>query len=226
MITQTKLLKPNGIELSQESTVFSEDFEQSLRLFREERVVAIFGGSALNEGTEYYEAARSLAYKLAQAKCSIITGGGPGIMRAGNRGASEAHGKTYGLRVEAIHDENTVDTPHIQEGNLLIYRTLSVRLLTLVGASDAIVFFPGGFGTLEEMFSLLVRVRVGMMKQIPIYFYGSKFWNGLKNWMSDEVLGNHTISKKDLELVQIEDDLNVISAKIIEQLPPLTSVKE
>ncbi len=88
----------------------------------------------------------------------------------------------------------------------------------MIGSSDAIVLFPGGFGTLEELFSLLVRLRVGMMKKVPVYLFGSEFWSGLINWLSTVVLQNKTISEQDLKLFKIEDDIEKISTEIISLL--------
>lgn len=218
MNTDIKVLKPNCVELNQGVDVFVEDYERGSQLFHTSRVVAIFGGSAILSGSDACDAARTLACELSQNDCTIITGGGPGIMRAGNEGASSSSTNTYGLRVESIRDENMIDASYIPEGHLLTYKTLSVRLLTLISSSDAIVFFPGGFGTFEEMFSLLVRLRVGMMKHIPIYFYDSKFWGGLTDWLSTVVLKSGTINKQDLELFRIEDDIKSISAEILKYM--------
>ena len=217
MEAQTKLNKPNSIELKQDKNAFSEDMERSAPLFREGKKVALFGGSAIDENSGYFKSAKLLAKTLAKQNITVITGGGPGIMKAGNTGAVE-NGETFALRVEAIHDENDVDVSYIPDGHLLMYKTLAVRLLTLIGSSDAIVFFPGGFGTLEEMFSLLVRIRVGMMKKIPVYFYGSEFWNGLKTWISDTVFGVKAINENDIAIFRIEDDINKIAKEIIEQI--------
>ena len=98
---------------------------------------------------------------------------------------------------------------------MYIFNTLSVRLLTLIGISDVIVFFPGGFGTMDETFSLLERISLKMMKCIPVYFYGSEFWNGLKQWLKESVASIGAISREDLELIKIETDINNIANDII-----------
>lgn len=210
--------KPNSLELSTDASVFSNDFSLSKKIFeRQEKIVAIFGGGGISEDSIYYQSAKNLASLISKSGVSIITGGGPGIMQAGNMGAklASSSSSSYGLRVSAIKNEDIGDSPFIDSDCKFTFNTLSVRLLTLIGSSDAIVFFPGGFGTLEETFSLLVRIRIGMMKKIPIYFFGSKFWNGLFSWLSSEVLGNNAISKKDLELLKLEDDIEKISNEII-----------
>lgn len=214
----TDIKKPNCVELNQGVDVFVEDYGRGSQLFHTARVVSIFGGSAIAPGDDACVAARTLACELSQNGCTVITGGGPGIMQAGNEGASSASSNTYGLRVESIRDENMIDASHIPAGHLLTYKTLSVRLLTLISSSDSIVFFPGGFGTFEEMFSLLVRMRVGMMRRIPIYFYDSKFWGGLKDWLSTVVLNSGTINKQDLELFRVEDDIKNISTEILKYM--------
>ena len=210
--------KPNCLELSTDASVFSSDFSLSKEIFeRQQKLVAIFGGGGISEDSNYYQKAKEFASLISQSGISIITGGGPGIMQAGNNGAklADSSASSYGLKVEAIKDEDVGESPFIDSDCKFTFNTLSIRLLTLIGSSDAIVFFPGGFGTLEEMFSLLVRVRVGMMKKPPIYLCGSEFWGGLFSWLSSEVLRNGAISEKDLELFKLEDDIQKISSEII-----------
>jgi len=148
---------------------------------------------------------------------SIITGGGPGIMEAGNKGAQseESIASSYGLRVSAIAGENMDEKGYFDDNGCFIFDTLAVRLLTLISSSDAMVFFPGGYGTLEELFCLLVRIRVKMMKQVPIYLFGSEFWGGLVSWLEGPVLSKEVIRKQDLNIFKIEDDIEKISQSII-----------
>ena len=209
--------KPNGIELTYTKEEYSDDLQRSDRLELKPPVVACFGGSSMYKTASYWTDAEKLTRKLAMAGVGIITGGGSGIMEAANAGAYSVNPEhSYGLRVETIRDES--DTRCIADENVATYKTLSIRLLTLISKSDAIVFFPGGFGTLEEMFSLLVRVRVNMMNSVPTYFYGSEFWTGLKNWLKDNVLPMGLINPTDMELINISDDIDEISDEIIKKL--------
>lgn len=211
--------KPNGVELGYNCEQYSNDLNLCSDLSDITPLVACFGGSAVQEKEPYIEDAKVLAQRLAEAGISIITGGGSGIMDASNTGAYLVNSnKSYGLRVKTIRDEVDAETKSIDTDRIKDYNTLSIRLLALISYSDAIVFFPGGFGTLEEMFSLLVRIRVGMMKRIPIYFYGERFWTGLKQWMMTEVLDIGAINKEDLELFRIEDNVDEIAQRIIDEL--------
>lgn len=221
MEIKTECKTPNCLELSQDETIFSNDFSLTKELLkRKQKLIAIFGGACISENSPYYQKAKKFAELISASKLSVITGGGPGIMQAGNMGAKLANSSipSYGLRVEAIKDEDIGKSLYLEEDCQFTFHTLSIRLLTLIGLSDAIAFFPGGFGTLEELFSLLVRVRVGMMKHIPIYLVGSEFWNGLIGWLSNQVLGNNAISQKDLQLFKIEDDVEKIANEIISTL--------
>ncbi len=221
MDIKVDMKKPNCIELSKDATVFSDDYSLTTKILeKNQKLVAIFGGSCISEDSIYFQKAKEFAGLISASGVSIITGGGPGIMQAGNMGAKSSNSSvaSYGLRVDAIKDECIAENPYIDEDCEFTFNTLSVRLLTLIGSSDAIVLFPGGFGTLEELFSLLVRLRVGMMKKVPVYLFGSEFWSGLINWLSTVVLQNKTISEQDLKLFKIEDDIEKISTEIISLL--------
>lgn len=205
--------KPNSTELAIGFEFLEKDITQSSRVFANSPVVAVFGGSAITKESADYQAAVRLSENLAEAGFVVITGGGSGIMKAGNEGAA-LKGETYGLRVKSLRYEVDGDVPNVPKNHYLTYDSLFVRMLTLISASDAIVFFPGGFGTLEETFSLLVRLRIGLMKRIPVYFYGKAFWSGLKDWMENIVLARKLIHKNDIDFMRIEDDIDAISEEI------------
>ncbi len=216
-----KSKKSNCIELSKGTIAFSDDYSLTNKILeKKQKLVAIFGGSCITEDSFYFQKAKEFAGLIAVSGISVITGGGPGIMQAGNMGAklSNPSVASYGLRVEAIKDEYIAENPYIDKDCEFTFNTLSIRLLTLIGSSDAIVLFPGGFGTLEELFSLLVRLRVGMMKKVPVYLFGSEFWSGLLNWLSTKVLQNKVISAQDLKFFKLEDDIEKISSEIISLL--------
>jgi uncharacterized protein (TIGR00730 family) len=209
---------PNGVELSAGRPAFLRDLEISQEISdRSNRFIAFFGGSGIPEGSFYYSKAVELAEAITAAGGSILTGGGPGIMAAGNRGAQRnGIGASYGLLVNTIHQEFSESNPFIDAGNEFVFHTLSVRLLTLISNSRAIILFPGGFGTFEELFSLLVRVKVEMMRPLPIYLFGSRFWNGLVKWLEETVIAEKTIEPEYLNLFKIEDDVAKIANEIIE----------
>ena len=201
-----------GIEAVVKDLAVSKDV-----LNRPGKRVVIFGGMQIPDVSPYYVDATTLANNLSSAGISIITGGGPGIMEAANKGAksSNSGASSYGLKVGAIKIEHMQKSPYVDKGLDFNFSTLSVRLLTLISSSDAIVFFPGGYGTLEELFCLLVRIRIGMLGKIPIYLIGSKYWSGLVSWLSNFVLPEKVINSQDLELFKIEDDIEKVSQGIV-----------
>ncbi len=213
-----KNIEANGIELSMGSDLLLEDLEKSHSVLkRDKRRVAIFGGSNIKIDSFYYEQARIFAKNISSSGISIITGGGPGIMEAGNLGVYDSGNLdlSYGIRVKSILNECVNDVDYIKDKNLYVFNTLSLRLLTLIGSSDVIVLFPGGFGTFEELFSLLVRIRVDMMKKVPVYLFGSNFWGGLVAWLNDVVLHEKTIDESDIQSFKIVDDIEQLSLDII-----------
>ena len=202
-----------GIEAVIKDLAISKDI-----INRPGKRVAMFGGTQIPHTSSYYEEAEYLAKLISSAGISVITGGGPGIMEASNKGAKASNfsgSSSYGLKVGAIKIEYLPDNPYIDEDSSFTFNTLSVRLLTLISSSDVIVFFPGGFGTLEELFCLLVRIRVEMLGKIPVYLVGSKYWSGLVSWLSNFVLPEKVINSQDLELFKIEDDIEKVSQGII-----------
>ena len=216
--------KPNCIELESDESVFVRDLSISKEIScRDEKLVAIFGGGGIPRESFYYQKAMEFAKNIASSGISVITGGGPGIMEAGNRGAksSESLSNSYGLKVSAIKDEDLGDITYLDPNCDFTFDTLAVRLLTLIANSNAIVFFPGGYGTFEELFSLLVRIKVDMMKGVPIYLFGSKFWGGLISWLSEVVKNEGTIGDEHLSLFRVEDDIEKISQEIISHFVPL-----
>lgn len=201
--------KSNGLELNLTDDVFGRDLENSSKVLScPDKKVAIFGGTQIPVGTEYYEKAVTLARKLGDAGMSIITGGGPGIMEAGNKGARESGVNSHGLLVNCISNERC--NPFVDSDYKRNFDTLSIRLLTLISCCNAVVFFPGGYGTLEEFSSLAVRLRLGMLEKMPVYLYGSEFWNGLFSWLSGSVLEKGLIGKQDVDSFSILDDIDGI----------------
>ncbi|GHT89277.1 cytokinin riboside 5'-monophosphate phosphoribohydrolase [Alphaproteobacteria bacterium] len=212
-----KQIVQNSLELAQGEEGFNADFSLSSDILsRNGRKVAIFGGVGIEKFSETYEKAVVLARLVSKAGISIITGGGLGIMEAANKGAKSAESTafSYGLKVRVI--EEAMSKNEFMDANCeFTFNTLSIRLLTLISASDAIVFFPGGFGTLEELFSLLVRLKVGMLKKLPIYLFGSKFWNGLMNWLAKTAQNECVIAAEHMNLFKLKDDVDEISNEII-----------
>jgi uncharacterized protein (TIGR00730 family) len=205
----------NGIELSLRGESFVEDLAASgVISAKNEKFISVFGAADIKAGSLYYKKCVEFSSIVASAGISVMTGGGTGIMEAANSGAKGVS-KSYGLQVNAIHGEIVEDNQYVDDGCSLSFNTLSIRLLTLISNAAVGVFFPGGFGTLEEMFSLLVRVKVGMMNQIPIYLFGAEFWKGLESWLNGTVKGIGAISDEHTSLFKIEDDVKELAKKVI-----------
>ncbi|HEU0037202.1 MAG TPA: TIGR00730 family Rossman fold protein [Kofleriaceae bacterium] len=167
-----------------------------------ERAVTIFGSARTAPDDPYYEAARQTSAALAKRGFSIITGGGPGIMEAANRGAREGGGRSIGCNIELPFEQ--VANPWVD--TLVNFRYFFVRKTMFIKYSLAFVIFPGGYGTLDELFEALTLIQTGKISHFPVVLYGSAYWSGLYTWLRDQVLVHRKIAAADLELLQMADD--------------------
>ncbi|MCC6793024.1 MAG: TIGR00730 family Rossman fold protein [Thermomicrobiales bacterium] len=164
--------------------------------------VTIFGSARTPESDPMYDAARAVARGLAAAGFATITGGGPGIMEAANRGASEAGGISVGANIELPMEQGInayVNLP-------LNFRYFFVRKTIFVKYAEAFVIFPGGFGTLDELFEALTLIQTGKLEHFPIVLFGSAYWSGLVEWIEHHVLATGRVSTHDLGLLSVTDD--------------------
>ena len=164
--------------------------------------VTIFGSARTSPTHPCYKATMALARELAQHKLAVITGGGPGIMEAANRGAARNGGKSVGLNIEL---------PHEQEGNHyanipIHFHYFFSRKVCFVKYSIAFVFMPGGFGTLDEFFEVLTLVQTERIPRFPLILFGRKHWSGLLKWMDATLGKGKFISRGDMDLINITDD--------------------
>jgi uncharacterized protein (TIGR00730 family) len=164
--------------------------------------VSIFGSARTAPGTPQYVSAERIAAGLAEAGYSIITGGGPGIMEAANKGAAEANGVSVGLGIELPLEQGLNDYVGIG----LEFRYFFVRKMVFIKYSQAFVVLPGGFGTMDELFEALTLVQTGKITKFPIVLVGSKYWSGLLSWIRNDMVDEGKASFNDLELVQVADD--------------------
>jgi uncharacterized protein (TIGR00730 family) len=170
--------------------------------------VTVFGSARIKPDSPYYAAAREVGRGIAERGFAVITGGGPGIMEAANRGASEADGLSIGCNIELPHEQ--ASNPY---ANLSIdFRYFFVRKTMFVKYSEAFVVFPGGFGTLDELFESLTLIQTGKVKRFPVVLYGSEYWSGLLDWMRGRLLVEGTISEDDLALLQVVDTIEEVCA--------------
>src|SRR3989338_4893179 len=177
--------------------------------------VTIFGGSHITSDNLYYSKARSLGRRIVKdLKYSVITGGGPGIMEAVNRGAFEAGGNSLGLTIELSHEQ--IRNKYLTR-NMDFYYFFS-RKVCMVFSAEAFVFFPGGLGTLNEFFEIVTLVQTGKIEKLPIILVGSEFWNKIDNFMKKELLVKELIESEDVNMYTIMDDEDKI-IEIIRNAP-------
>ena len=164
--------------------------------------VSIFGSARTQPSDPHYQAAIETARLLAASGIPVITGGGPGIMEAANRGAQEAQGLSIGCNIEL---------PFEQGSNAYLTRSLNfkfffVRKTMFVKYATAFIVFPGGFGTLDELFEALTLIQTGKVRNFPVILFGKQYWSALIEWLTDTVAAERKIDKKDLKLFQVTDD--------------------
>jgi len=164
--------------------------------------VSVFGSARTARGTAEYDTAERIAAGLARAGYSVITGGGPGIMEAANKGAIEGGGVSVGLGIELPREQGLNE--YVDIG--LEFRYFFVRKTTFIKYSQAFVVMPGGFGTMDELFEALTLVETGKITRFPIVLVGSSYWGGLITWLREKVQAEGKISTRDLDLLQVADD--------------------
>ncbi len=177
---------------------FVQGFEDLARI---KNGVAIFGSARTPPDDPEYKAAQETAALLARAGCSVITGGGPGIMEAANRGAFEAGGTSVGCNIELPHEQGS--NPYLTLS--LKFKYFFVRKMMFVKYSDAFIIFPGGFGTLDELFEALTLIQTRKIHNFPVVLYGTKYWKGMLDWLRGPMLDEAKIVKEDLRRLHVTD---------------------
>lgn len=194
---------------------FVEGFEE---LACVQRGVAIFGSARTLASDPEYKAAQETAALFAQEGFAVITGGGPGIMEAANRGAFEAGGMSIGCNIELPHEQKPNDYQTLS----LKFRYFFVRKMMFVKYSDAFIIFPGGFGTLDELFESLTLIQTHKIRNFPVVLYGRQYWKGMIEWIRGPVLAEGKISEADLTLLHLTDS----PAEIVKIVSSALSVLE
>ena len=166
--------------------------------------VSIFGSARVGRRNRYYGAARRLAAALAKQGFAIITGGGPGIMEAANRGAKEAGGLSIGANIELPFEQGINEFVDLG----MEFRYFFVRKVMFVKYAEGFVIFPGGFGTLDELFESLTLIQTGKVQHFPVVLYGKDYWAGMLQWIRDKPLYEEKISPEDLDLLTLTDDID------------------
>lgn len=172
--------------------------------------ISMFGSARIKEGHPYYAAAHQVAGLLAKEGYAIITGGGPGLMEAAARGAKESGGISVGLSIELPYEE------HFSSYNNLVlnFRYFFCRKVMFVKYALGFVIFPGGFGTMDELFEALTLRQTGKIRDFPVVLYGKSYWTGLIDWMKSTMMTERTINQEDLDMLLVTDDADEVVAYI------------
>lgn len=165
--------------------------------------VSIFGSARLKPENEYYKMATDIAEKITEIGFGVITGGGPGIMEAGNKGAHQGGGKSIGLNIDLPFEQHF--NPYIDKGYSLDFDYFFVRKVMFVKYSQGFIVMPGGFGTLDELMEALTLIQTHKIGKFPIVLVGSKFWSGLLDWFKSTLIENGMIAEEDLNLFRVVD---------------------
>jgi hypothetical protein len=168
------------------------------------KAITIFGSARIKEGDSYYAQARELAGLLAGEGFAVITGGGPGIMEAANRGCHEAGGLSIGCNIELPHEQSV--NPYVDLG--VEFRYFFARKTMFVKYADGFAIFPGGFGTFDEFFESLTLIQTGKIRHFPVVLIGKSYWSGLLEWIRAEPIAHGNISPEDLDLIRCTDDMD------------------
>ncbi|MGA2192338.1 MAG: TIGR00730 family Rossman fold protein [Nitrospirota bacterium] len=176
--------------------------------------VTVFGSARAKDSDLRYQTARRLGKIMAERGISVITGGGPGIMEAANRGAFETGGKSYGLNIELPLEQE--HNPYLTKA--VKFRHFFIRKVMLVKYSSAFVIFPGGFGTLDECFEAITLIQTMKIRPFPVIMVDKAFWGGMWEWFKDNLIREEMISPADLELFSFIDDPSDIADKVFDFL--------
>lgn len=176
--------------------------------------VSIFGSARTQPDDRYYQLAEEIAFGLTQEGYGIITGGGPGIMEAANKGAQRGKGKSVGLNIELPFEQSS--NPYIDPDKLIFFNYFFVRKLMFIKYAQGFVVLPGGFGTMDELFEALTLIQTQKIGKFPIVMVGKDYWDGLFQWIQKRLIEEKTISPEDLELFSVVDTADETIVKIDE----------
>jgi hypothetical protein len=184
--------------------VMAEFVEGFTLMAGQENLVSVFGSARLQPGSRYYEMTIQVAKELVHAGFNVLTGGGPGIMEAANRGAQEAGGASVGINIDLPHEQQS--NPYVDRKRLLTLRHFFVRKVMFVKYAHGFIVLPGGFGTLDEFFEAVTLIQTRKTRPFPVILMGREYWSGLIDWLKQVPMAAGTISPSDLDFFTISDD--------------------
>ena len=209
-----RILESRDPHLEQNLALIADEFRRGFRAVEGivQPAVSIFGSARVGESHPAYAQARELARRFAEAGWAVVTGGGPGVMEAANRGARDGGGLSVGFNIELPHEQRL--NPYVDVG--LSFRHFYSRKTMLVKVAEGFVLFPGGFGTLDELFEALTLIQTGKVLDFPVVLVGTEYWRGLLDWLREHPLAEGMISRGDDELLFLTDDLDVALETVLE----------
>jgi uncharacterized protein (TIGR00730 family) len=199
-----ELLRRSHPTLGNDVSLIASEFLAGFQLVQQidRPAVSIFGSARVAEATPTYEAARTTARLFAEAGLAVVTGGGPGVMAAANRGAQEGGGLSIGFNIVLPHEQSL--NAYCDLG--LTFKHFYARKTMFVKAAEGFVIFPGGFGTLDELFESLTLIQTGKIGTFPVVLFDRGYWTEMLDWVRGEMLADGLVSKADLELLYLTDD--------------------
>jgi uncharacterized protein (TIGR00730 family) len=189
---------------------FLQGFEAVERIDRP--AVSLFGSARVHEGHPAYEEAREVGRRFAEAGFAVVTGGGPGVMEAANRGAKEGGGLSVGFNIELPHEQH--ENPYLDIE--LTFHHFYARKTMFVKAAEGFVIFPGGFGTLDELFESLTLIQTGKVLHFPVVLFDSDYWQGMLEWLRERTLPEGLISPDDMALLYVTDSPEEAVARVVD----------
>ena len=196
-LLNTELFDP-AVAVERIAAEFRAGFEAIEKIDRP--AVTAFGSARVREGHPYYDAARAVGRRFGERGWAVITGGGPGLMEAANRGAKEGGGMSVGFNIELPHEQAYLDVSYT-------FEHFYARKVCFVKPAEGFVIFPGGFGTLDELYEALTLIQTGKVLNFPIVLFDTDHWSEMLEWVRDELLRDRFISPEDVELLSVTDDV-------------------
>jgi len=200
---RTLLERRDGDDLFAHAARIGDEFLQGFKAVEriDRPAVSLFGSARVHEGHPAYEEAREVGRLFAEAGFAVVTGGGPGVMEAANRGAKEGDGLSIGFNIELPHEQH--ENPYLDIE--LTFNHFYARKTMFVKAAEGFVIFPGGFGTLDELFESLTLIQTGKVLHFPVVLFDSDYWQGLLGWLRERPLAAAMVSPEDIELLYVTD---------------------
>jgi uncharacterized protein (TIGR00730 family) len=215
IISQPLTLSEIEEQIKKRVSVITKEFLAGFNLIKvTPKTVTFFGSSRTHSSEEDYQNAHALAKEIAKLGYAIVTGGGPGIMEAANKGAYEVDGNSFGFTIKLPHEQ--VTNPYLNKA--INFQYFFTRKVSLTYSAETYVYFPGGFGTLDELFEILTLVQTNKIVPVPIILFGSYFWKPLEKFLTDFLVTNGKIDEKDMKLFTITDSIEE-AVEIIKNAP-------